>query len=341
MKVLGSIYFPARLKMVFMRNRKTKLIIDADPGIGDALAIVVAALDPEIDLLAVTACAGVVSGEQANRNLQTIFNRLDLAKYPRIGFCDEDSEDVIPTLQDIPAAILHGENGLGDCPVTAAPRATPKQSTKVLLETVRSYPGEVTLLTLGPLTNIKSAAESSPGLLQDLGNLICLGGAITYGGNITAAAEGNFYADAQAAQSVMESSAHKILVPLDVSSQLFLNYSELDRLPRADDSTISQLLDQLLPFSLRVSRRHLGQEGVPLNEIAALCAVSRPQIFSRRLMSMEVETQGKLTRGMTVFDQRNLRNQDSNIEVVTEIDTRAAVDYFTGVLWNALESELQ
>jgi len=324
-----------------MKNRKTKLIIDADPGIGDAIAIIIAALDPEIDLLAVTACAGVVSGEQANRNLQTIFNRLELAKHPRIGFCAEESEELIPTLQDVATTILHGENGLGNCPVTAAPRATPKQSTKVLVDAVRDNPGEVTLLTLGPLTNLKLASNSSPGFFQDLGNLICLGGSITTGGNITAAAEGNFYADAQSAKSVMESSAHKILVPLDVSSQLFLNYSELDRLPRTDHSAITQLFDQLLPYSLRVSRRHLGQEGIPFHEIAAICAVTRPQIFSRRLMSMEVETQGKLTKGMTLFDQRNLRNQDSNIEVVTEIDTRAAIDYFTGVLWNALESELR
>ncbi len=322
-----------------MKSHKTKLIIDADPGIGDAIALIIAAIDPEIDLLAVTACAGVVSGEQANRNLQTIINRLDLVKHPRIGFSEESSGRAIPAIREVATTILHGESGLGDCPVTAAPRATPKQSTKVLTETVRSHPGEITLLTLGPLTNLKSAADSSPGFLQELGNLICLGGSINSGGNITAAAEGNFYADAQAAANLIESSAHKILVPLDVSSQLFLNYSELDRLPRSDRSPITRLLDQLLPYSLRASRRYLGQEGVPLHEIAALCAVSRPQIFSRRLMSMEVETEGKLTKGMTIFDQRNLRNQDSNIEVVTDIDTRAAIDYFTGVLWNGLESE--
>lgn len=322
-----------------MRNCKKKLIIDADPGIGDAIAIIVAALDPEIDLLAVTACQGIVSGEQANRNLQTIFNRLDLPKHPRLGFGSNDSEVPISTLQDIPVSVLQGNSGLGDCPVTAVPRATPKQAVKVLVDTIRSHPGEITLLTLGPLTNLKLAIESSPGLLQDLENLICLGGSINVGGNITAAAEGNFYADPQAAKFVMESSADKILVPLDVSNQLFLNFSELDRLPRADDSAITRLFDQLLPYCLRASRRYLGLEGIPLHEIAALGAVSRPQIFSRRLMSMQVETHGKLTKGMTLFDQRKLRNQDSNIEVVTEIETRAALDYFTGVLWNALESE--
>ncbi len=322
-----------------MRKRKKKLIIDADAGIGDAITIIVAALDPEIDLLAVTACQGVVSGEQANRNLQTIFNRLDLPKHPRLGFCSNESEVPISTLQDIPASVLHGESGLGDCPVTAVPRATPKQAVKVLVDAIRSQPGEVTLLTLGPLTNLKLAIESTPGLLQELENLICLGGSINVGGNITAAAEGNFYADAQAAKFVMESSVDKILVPLDVSNQLLLNFSELDRLPRVENSEITRLFDQLLPYSLRASRRYLGQEGVPLHEMAALCAVSRPQIFSRRLMSMQVETDGKLTKGMTLFDQRKLRNQDSNIEVVTEIETRAALDYFTGVLWNALDSE--
>lgn len=321
-----------------MNHQKIKLIIDADPGIGDAVAMIIAALDPQIDLLAVTATSGVVSGKQANRNLQTIFDRLDPVKHPRLGFCDELSEPGIPVLKDVPTSHLLGDNGLGDCPITAVSRATPKPSAKVLLDTVRSHPGEVTLLTLGPLTNLRLANESSPGFLHDLKTLVCLGGSVNQTGDITAVAEGNFYADPFAAKEVIESSVHKTLVPLDVSNQLKLNFSDLDRLPHAPGSSVSLLLDQLLPFSLRAFRRHLGEEGISLKEIVALAAVTRPQMFSRQLMTMDVETQGKLTQGMTVFDQRNLRNMESNIEVLNEIDTQAAFDYFTGILWNALES---
>ena len=317
---------------------KHKLIIDADPGIVDALAISLALLDPEIDLLAVTATPGVVGGQQANLNMQTIVNRLDPPKYPRIGSCEAQVTAPIPSIRDVSTPLLCGETGLGDCPTTAVSLASPHPSAKVLGDIVRSMPHEVTLLALGPLTNLTLAAELHPSFLTDLKSLVILGGSVTHGGDVTAAAEGNIYADPESARQVLTASIPKTLIPLDVASQLTLTFADMDRLPHDSGSKVTELINQLLPFALRAARRHLGEEGIALREIAALAAVTRPQLFSRKVMAVDVETQGEMTRGMTVFDRRGVRNWEANVEVVTEIDTAKTLDYFTGVIWNALEN---
>lgn len=261
---------------------KHKLVIDADPGIVDALALIVAMLDPEIDLLAITGSPGVVSGMQANHNIQTIVSRLDPVKYPRIGSCESQLKPSIPTLRDIATPLLNGETGLGDCPTTAVSLASPHASAKVLVDVVRGNPREVTLLTLGPLTNITLACELHPTFLSELKSLVCLAGSIVKGGDVTASAEGNVYADPESARTIFTSSIHKTLIPLDVASQLVLTFSDMNRLPHDPHSRITEMIDQLLPFALRSARRHLGQEGIELREVAALAAITRPQLFSAR-----------------------------------------------------------
>ncbi|MCA8986389.1 MAG: nucleoside hydrolase [Planctomycetaceae bacterium] len=319
--------------------KKHKVIIDADPGVIDALAIIVALLDPQVEVLALTATAGIVPGTYANRNLQAILNRVDPPKFPRVGCCEEHLPASIPSLREVPTPLLMGETGLGDFMIDAVTLASPHSSAKVMVELVKNAPGEITILTLGPLTNLVLASEISPDFLRETRQIVCLGGSIHEGGDATAAAEGNIYADPDSARFVFKSNCHKILVPLDVSDQLWLSFSDLSRLPQDQSSELSAFIIQLISFALRSARRHLGQEGVALRGLAALTAVTRPQLFARRLMAVDVETSGELTRGMTVVDQRGLRHEDANLEVVTEIETRPAFDYFTGVLWNALENE--
>ncbi|HEY2251839.1 MAG TPA: nucleoside hydrolase, partial [Planctomycetaceae bacterium] len=133
-----------------------KLIIDLDPGIGDAVAAVLAMLDPEIDLLALTATAGIVSGEMATRNLHGIVASVDPPKWPRIGSAPPTTG--LQRSADNPAlAALNGKTGMGDLEIFAPEPHHRHESSKVLLDMVRSHPQEVTLLTLGPLTNVAAA----------------------------------------------------------------------------------------------------------------------------------------------------------------------------------------
>ncbi len=314
-----------------------KVIIDADPGIGDALAIAVALFDPDIDLLAVTATSGCVSGPAATRNVQAVIELLDPPKWPRIGCCDRET---VPGKRDfgggaVSAAELNGPSGLGDLAFHVAEFASPRESTKLMIELVRSEPHEITLVTLGPLTNVELACERAPGFLELLGGLVCLGGSVTTGGDVTPAAEFNVFMNPEAARMVLKSHATKTLVPLDVSALPILTFQNYSRLAQSDESPLGRFLAQTIPFALRAHHEHLGQEGMRLQEIVALAAITRPQLFSGLTMAIDVETHGELTRGMTVFDRRGVQHWQRNIDVLREVDAQGVLDYFEQTLRRA------
>jgi inosine-uridine nucleoside N-ribohydrolase len=314
-----------------------KLIIDADPGIGDAVAIALAILDPEIDLLALTATAGVVSGQDATRNSQALVEALDPPKLPRVGGSSlaraHVDRDFAATAISYEA--LNGPRGLGDWQFRTADLHNRHESAKLIADVVRTYPNEVTLLTLGPLTNVELACERMPDLLSRIKGLVVLGGSVEVGGDVTAVAEFNVYANAEAARTILRSPATKTLVPLDVSNRVVLTFEQFDRLPTDRESPVGRLLGELIPYALRAHHQHLGVEGVRLNEVTALATISHPQLFETRPMAIDVETKGELTRGMTVFDRRGTRNWQTNIDVVRNVDTQGVLDYLARILQRA------
>src|SRR5690606_8687442 len=125
------------------------------------------------------------------------------------------------------------------------------ESAKLMIDLVRTDPNEITLLTLGPLTNLELACERAPEFLSLLRGLICLGGSVAVGGDVTAAAEFNIFADPEAAKTVLLSPATKTLVPLDVSGRPVLTFEQWDRLQANSDSPLGRFLGQVLPFSFR------------------------------------------------------------------------------------------
>lgn len=311
-----------------------KIIIDADAGIGDALAIALALFDPNLDVVAVTATAGCVSGSKATRNIQAIVENLDPPKWPRLG--EANAERVmLPHSDDesLPsAADMNGPSGLGDYDFQVAGLHNLHDSAKIMIDIVRDRPHEITLLTLGPLTNVERACERSPEFLRQLKGLCCCGGAIACGGDVTAAAEFNIAADAEAARSVLLAKATKSLVPLDVSQNAVLTFEMFNRVCHRPNSPLAEFLAKLLPFAFRAHHEYCGREGIALQELTALCFLSMPDLFKTEPMSLDVETAGELTRGMTVFDRRQIPRWNENIEVVTEADAQGVLDYFQRIV---------
>lgn len=309
-----------------------KLIIDADPGIGDGLAIALALIDPDLDVICLTPTAGRVSGAQATRNLQSIVSIIDPDRFPRIGDCERPAYP-IPRDPQFPApALLNGAEGLGECSVPSAPLHQRHDAARLLSELVRSEPNEVSLLTLGPLTNIPLALECHPSFLQQLKSLVCLGGTITGAGDVTAAAEFNVFADAEAARTALTYPATKTLLPLEVARRMMLSFDQYQRWDLKSTSRLGRLMEETLPFALRASRQHLGLEGVMLPELVALAAVTQPQLFERQAMNVDVELSGELTRGVTVFDRRRVNAWQTNLDVLTDVDVQGVLDYVSRLI---------
>ncbi len=303
-----------------------KLVIDADPGIGDALAIVLALRDPDIDVVGLTAIAGRVSGLVATQNIQSVVDCLDPSRRPRIGH----SSGTSPALR--PPVALDGFSGLGDWDVPVVGLHRRHESPRLLVEIVRDRPHEITLLTLGPLTNVGLAAEMAPDFFDLVGDLVCLAGAVGVGGDVTAAAEFNVTASVETARQVLTSSALKTLVPLDVSRRVVLSPDQYRRLRQLTSGVIAELLDGLLPHWFRMHHETLGIERVVLHAVTALASVTQPQLFRRQDMQVDVEVAGQLTRGMTVFDRRREVGAPANIEVCVDVDEQGVVDYLSRLL---------
>ncbi len=296
-----------------------KVVLDLDPGIDDAVALVMALFDPRLEVLAVTAVAGNVPAEQSTRNLQALIERLDPPRWPRLGAASADDSPVVD------ARHIHGANGLGEAEFACAELHHMAPAEKVIADAIRSAPNEVTVVTLGPLTNLARTLQRDPGLVNILGQAVISGGAINVSGNVTPAAEFNFHANPSAARQVLRLPITKTLVPLNITRQVMLGFDFLEQIP-ASDTDVGDLLHRILPHAFRSFRREYGLEGIYLADVVTLLAAADPSAFSTEMMAIDVETQGELTLGATVADLRSARQWRANTAVVTEIDRVQTTD---------------
>ncbi len=298
-----------------------KVILDVDPGIDDAVAVALALCDPRLDVVAVTAVAGNVDAQQATRNVQTIIEQLDPPRWPRLGAASPPDRQ-----PDVDTRHIYGSDGLGESNFAVAELHHQHPSEKLIADVIRGAPQEVTLIALGPLTNVARAFARDPALAEMLTQLIIMGGTVSGPGNVTPAAEFNMYFDPKAARAVFHSSASMLLVPLDVTSQVIWRYDFLEQLP-SDASRRGRLLRRILPFAFRSHHLELALEGVHLHDVVALAAAPHPELFVTELMGADVEVAGELTTGTTIFDRRVVRQWRATMEVATEVDAAAVMDY--------------
>ncbi len=297
-----------------------KVIIDCDPGIDDAVALTLALASPRLEVVAVTATAGNVSAEQANRNLEAVIQLLDLPRRPRIGAASPHER--APALD---GRAIHGPDGLGGASPPVSQRHNQHPAEKVICDAVHAAPGQVTIVCLGPLTNLARALRIDPELPNLVGQIIMMGGSVLGIGNVTPAAEFNMYYNPEAAQQVFRSPTTKTLVPLDVTSQVVFSFDFLDELP--DELTrAGGLLRKVVPYAFRAYRQELGLEVIHLHDAVALIAAIHPELFETQEMAGDVETRGELTTGATVFDRRPTVRWRTTLEVATDVDAVAVHD---------------
>ncbi|TWU21530.1 Pyrimidine-specific ribonucleoside hydrolase RihA [Novipirellula galeiformis] len=295
-----------------------KIIIDCDPGIDDAIALCMALFDPRLEVLAITATAGTVDADQATSNAIAIVEQLDPKKYPRIGKASVPED--APVIDD---RHLNGADGLGGCHFPESARQHLPLSEKVIAELVRKFPNEVTVVCLGPTTNLARICRVDPGVLPLLDKIVIGGGSVAHVGNVTASAEFNMYFDPMSAADVFESATTKSMVPLDLIDAMSFGVDLLEKLP-PKHSRAGNLLHKLLPFAFRAAHQRLGRELIPLSDATTILSIVEPDLFTWKSMAGRVETRGELTRGVTVFDQRLRPEWPVNMEVALDVDADEA-----------------
>jgi len=305
-----------------------KVIIDCDMGIDDAVALCMTLFDPRLEVLAITATEGCVTADQANSNLQAILGELDPHRYPRIGMAK--------STQDAPAVntrYLIGEDGLGNSGFEATQRQRTQPAEKIIIDTIRANPDQVTILCLGPLTNLARAFRREPMLASIVDQVVIMGGSMS-GGNITPCAEFNFYFDPVSAREVLMSRTTKTVIPLDVTQQVTFGLDMMEELPKYETRT-GYFLRQILPQTFRAFRQQLGSEGITLNDAVGAMALLEPELFKYKPMGCDVETEGELTRGVLVSDRRPQPELRPNVTMATDVRADEVRQYIIDQLMTA------
>lgn len=319
---------------------QTKILMDIDTGIDDALAILLALNSPELELVACTTVAGNTTVEQATINTLAV---LQLAGQANLPVAKGATRPLIRRLTT--ATHFHGQHGLGLVELPA-PQAKPVAlpAPKFLVDMARRYPQELTVVATGPLTNLALALLLDPQWIHLLKRLVIMGGAVRCPGNVTPVAEANFYNDPEAAQAVLNSGANITLVGLDVTSQTRLGWASIAHLD-AERESLSPGAGLALEL-LRFYTKSYGATGEALlHDPLAVGIAARPELVKTVRMQVAVETQGQLTRGQSVgysqmvLDQMENKGeyddvvgvqveQPSNAEVCLEVQATEFVNLF-------------
>ena len=297
-----------------------RVLLDCDPGIDDALAIVFACGHPGLDLTGVTTVSGNVDLGKVTANALSV---LELAGRPEVPVVAGSARPLLRPIAD--ARDVHGESGLGAATLPPArAEAIPGHAVDFLIEQIGAAPGEITLVATGPLTNIALAVRREPRLTGWVHDFVIMGGS-TARGNTTPAAEFNIWADPEAAAIVFGAGWQVTMVGLDVTLQARATPAVQDRLRSLGRLAADLLLPGLLGFQGEASTGDPATSGPAVHDVLAVALVAEPGLFGCDPARVEVETAGRWTSGMTVTDFAP-QEYAYNALVATAIDVPAFWD---------------
>ena len=285
------------------------IIIDTDPGIDDAVAILLALASPELAVLGLVAVAGNLPLAATARNARSI---VELAGRPGVPVYAGCPRPMGPDRAD--AKHAHGVAGLGDLALPEpAGMVRPEHGVAYLIETLRrAAPGSVTICALGPLTNIATALVMAPDIADGVAELVVMGGGTH--GNATPAAEFNIHVDPQAAALVFDSGLPITMVPLDATERVLATPERAERLRRLGTSCGDAVATLIGP------RGALGQPPMAMHDPCVIAYLLAPELCRCREAHVSVETGSALTMGMTVVERRNRGDRAPNARFIEAID---------------------
>lgn len=299
-----------------------RIILDTDPGIDDALAILLALASPEVDLAAVTVTGGNCDLAQGVENALAV---LELVR------------GVVPVIPGVALPLIrppytapetHGNSGLGNAHL---PRATTRpaddHAVDYLVRTIMHADAPVTLVAVAPLTNVALAIRREPRIVERLVDVIVMGGAINVPGNTTPLAEFNIYVDPHAAHIVLHSGLPLTLLPWDITSRVLFTQAHVDRL-LAIPSPVPRFIADATSFYLDFHRKYFGYAGCSINDPCAVALAFQPELAETVDVFIDVEIDSPKTIGKTFADVQNTLQRAPNVRLVRNFNNEAFLALF-------------
>lgn len=275
-----------------------KLIIDTDPGIDDSMTILMAFQTQEVDIIGLTTIYGNVKTENATQNALRL---CEIAGRPDVPVAEGSPGPLKGGMPRV-ADFVHGANGLGNIDLLPPEaKKIEKTAAQFLVDKVSEFPGEISVLAIGPLTNLALAIKRDSSFASKVKRIVVLGGAFFALGNVNPAAEANIYGDPEAADVVFTSGANITVVGINITTQVKLTDSDLCGL-RESKGRHTSLITDMCKFYRDFHVKSDGVYGIFLHDPVSFVAVVRPDLFTYKKGVVRVETQGICT-GHTLMDQ--------------------------------------
>ncbi len=299
--VVGIFLMAGAMAWAALPEAPKRVIIDTDPGTDDALAILLALNSPELKVEALTIVPGNVTAAQGLENALKLVSLAGRTDIPVAAGAQK------PLLQKLVTAETHGPNGLANInlpPARCSP--DPNFAPDLIIELVRKYPHEITLVPVGPLTNIALALSKDPSIAKLVKEVVLMGGAIS-GGNVDAVAEFNIYVDPEAAQIVFNSGCPLTMVGLEIGRKALFRRDHLQQLKKTHGAQ-NDFAAELLEYLINLSEKY-GLKGAPLYDPTAMGAVIDRTLITTQFFHIDVELRGEFTRAETVANRQNATNR--------------------------------
>jgi len=300
-----------------------KVWIDTDPGIDDALAIMLALKSPELQVVGISAVHGNIEVELGASNVLKILSLLGSDVPVWVGA----PRNLIGDLRTAP--FIHGKDGLGD--LLKAPGRRPESGSAfgALARALREAEEPITVIALGPLTNVALALAHEPDIERNFERIVVMGGAFRCEGNTTPAAEFNVYCDPEAARFVLRSGIPQVWVGLDVTMRTVMPLEWSEKLARCKDEGL-RFIGELTTFYSRYYRSYYGIEGCALHDPLTVGYLLNSKLVTTREVFVDIELGGMLCRGRTVADMWGIPEPwgEPNAEVALDVDARAFLKLF-------------
>jgi purine nucleosidase len=303
----------------------TKIIIDTDPGVDDALTFLLALASPEIKLEALTSVHGNIGIEKTTRNALAV---LELANASHIPVARGCSLPLVSPLHKAGDAV-HGSSGIGNANLPE-PKSKPVKQHAIdyLIERILAEPNQISVFPIGPLTNIALAIRKEPRIVQALKGLVIMGGAVKEGGNASPLAEFNIFADPHAAHVVFHSGIPITLIPLDVTHKCLLTTEDVERLNKID-SPIARFVRDATSVYIKFYQNYENfSNGCALHDPLTLATIIKPELFTFEELHVDVDISGGISSGNTFADFLKISKKPANMKVAMDVRGRDFIELF-------------